>query len=338
MGSTTSAWLDVPRLEEWLSARLNEGRAVEVVAVERITGGQSAETYRLGTRFWRPGGALERALVLRRDPEGGLVERDIAREFGVMHALADSPIPLPRVFALELDPAWLGRPFFVDEALPGTADRNRFNAPAFADHRPLLGDQFIGLLAKMHQLDVEEWGLGFLGSPGEGRLPALHEVDVWEDLFRRRQREPNPLLVETFLWLRANAPVAPRVSLVHGEYRPGNFLYDGPRLIAVLDWEYAHLGDPNEDLGWAFMKQFRVGEKESGFFPREEFLQRYEACAGWAVDREAVRFWEVFSNMKVVCIGITGQDAFCQRTMDFAPFSAGPTMNIFAEIVKLTGL
>ncbi|MCC6382649.1 MAG: phosphotransferase family protein [Dehalococcoidia bacterium] len=338
MGSATSAWFDVRRLEEWLTGRLNDGRGVNVLTVERITGGQSAETYRLRTLFAGPDGAQERGLVLRRDPEGGLVERDIAREFGVMRALADSPIPLPRVYALELDPGWLGRPFFVDEALPGTADRNLFNAPAFAAHRPLLGAQFVDLLAKMHRLDVDKWNLAFLGSPGEGRLPALREVDLWEDLFRRRQREPNSLLVEAFLWMRANAPLAPRVSLVHGEYRPGNFLYDGPRLIAVLDWEYAHLGDPNEDLGWAFMKQFRVGDCESGFFAREEFLERYEAGAGWAVDREAVRFWEVFSNMKVVCIGITGQDAFCRRTMDFAPFAAGPTMNVYAEIVRLTGL
>jgi len=83
--------------------------------------------------------------------------------------------------------------------------------------------------------------------------------------------EPNPLLVEAFIWLKAHLPVAPRVSLLHGEYRPGNFLYEGSQIRAVVDWEYAHLGDPVEDLGWAFLRQFRVGDHESGFFAREEF-------------------------------------------------------------------
>lgn len=331
-------WFDTEGLARWLSLKLGAGYPAEVLDVRRLPGGLSAETYHLKVGWERTPGPTATELVLRRDPVGGLVERDIEREYRVMLALRDSPVPLPRVYALELDPAWLERPFFVDDFCPGTTDRNLFNSAAYTSLRPRLGEQFIEILARLHTFDLREWGLDFLANPGPGTCPAAREVESWEDLVSRKKQEPSPLLVEAFLWMKANLPTAPRISLVHGEYRPGNFLYEGDRITAVVDWEYAHLGDPVEDIGWAFMKQFRVGAAESGFFPREEFLERYEERSGYAVDRKAVRFWEVFSNMKVMAIMTTGQDAFRHKKMDTAIINAGPGSNVQAEIARLIDL
>lgn len=304
--------------------------------VDRIPGGLSAETYLLSVEWEGESGSVQNQYVLRRDPVGGLVERNIEREYRVMEALRDGPVPLPRVVGLELDPAWLDRPFFVDEFLPGTSDRNVFNSPSFAPTRRRLGEQFLQVLATMHLLDIDESGLGFLPKPAGS--PAQHEIDAWEDLILRLQQEPSPLLVEAFAWMRAHAPEAPRLSLVHGEYRPGNFLYEDDRIVAVLDWEFAHLGDPVEDLGWACMKQYRIGDNESGMFPREEFIKRYEEYAGFTVDRDALHFWEVFSNVKVIAIFITGQHAFRSGKMDTAMINAGKTSNVYSEVARLIGL
>jgi aminoglycoside phosphotransferase (APT) family kinase protein len=313
-----------------------EGLPVTLREVHRIPGGLSAETYLLTVEWEAPSGRVCNRYVLRRDPIGGLVERDIEREYRVMEALSGGPVPLPRVLGLEMDPAWLERPFFIDEFLPGVTDRNLFNAPSFELARRRLGEQFLQVLATMHSLDIDAAGLGFLPKPSHS--PAEHEIDLWEDLVARLQQEPSPLLVEAFAWMRAHAPEAPRLSLVHGEYRPGNFLFQDDRFVAVVDWEYAHLGDPVEDVGWACMKQYRIGDKESGMFPRDEFVKRYEAFAGFTVDRDALHFWEVFSNVKVIGIYITGQHAFHSGKMDTAMINSGKTSDVFAEVARLIGL
>ncbi len=333
-------WFDASRLARWLSLRIAGGAAVDVACVRRVMGGLSAETYQVSATWRGDGGEVARELILRRDPATGLrrLSGGVEREFRVMSALHDSPAPVPRVYALELDPAWLERPFMVEEFVTGSSDRNLLNSVQYDAMRAEFGERFIQILADLHRLDVRASALQFLDDPGEGTEPAAREVARWEGLVEQTKQEPNPLLVEAFIWLKAHLPRAPRVSIVHGEFRPGNLLYEGSRIIAVLDWEYAHLGDPVEDLGWAFLRQFRVWDRESGLFPREEFLARYETKAGLAVDREAVLFWEVFSNVKVLAMLSDGQDAFAHKLVDGPLVSAVPGSNLQAEVARLIGL
>jgi len=324
-------WFSIARLEEWFSGKLEGASEVSVADLYRVPGGLSAETYTL-TLSWRASnGRQSRRLVLRRDPVGGLVERDIEREYRVMEAVAETDVPLPRPFALELDPGWLGRPFFVDEWLPGTASRNVFFSLEMLPLRRRLGDQFVDILGRLHQLDAG--ALSFLEHPGEGTAPAAREVALWEDLVNRLRVEPTPLLTEAFIWLRERLPVASRVSLVHGEYRPGNFLFEGDRIVAVLDWEYAHLGDPAEDLGWACLRQFLEGDKESGFCPRDELIDRYVAASGIPISAKDVLFWEMLGNVKVAGIQITGQHSFREGRYRSASIG-GFGSDIYAEIAR----
>ncbi len=334
MRESISPWLDTTRLESWLSDKVAAGRPVAVTEVVRLTGGLSAETYRLTIQRE---GADPEPLILRRDPVGGLVERDIEREYRVMEQLAQSPLPVPQVLGLEMDPAWLERPFFVDRLEPGAADRNYFNSPACAPFRPRLGEQFIAHMATMHRLDIDAIGLDFLPRPDVATAAAT-EVAAWKDLIDRKGMEPDPVLAEAFQWLERNLPVAPRISLVHGEYRPGNFLFVDDRITGILDWEYAHLGDPLEDVGWAVVAGYRLGDLDAGFYCRAEFLERYEAAVGFPVDPDAVIFWEVFSNVKVMGIMATGLDAFHAKTMNAVLVNYGQAMNCAAEICRLIRL
>jgi aminoglycoside phosphotransferase (APT) family kinase protein len=113
-------------------------------------------------------------------------------------------------------------------------------------------------------------------------------------------------------WLKRNLPPPPdHLVLVHGDYRTGNFLYDQSGITGILDWEMAHAGDPIEDLGWVVMKSWRWARNTlvGGLCEREDFVRMYEEASGTKVDRDALKFWEVFSNLKFAIIFITGTKA-----------------------------
>ena len=129
---------------------------------------------------------------------------------------------------------------------------------------------------------------------------ALKQIDDWEARFRRWALRPHPMAHRALQWLRGNAPIAERLSLVHGDYRLGNFLERDGRISAILDWELVHLGDPVEDLGWAFLPQYRGGTPlVCGLASEADFLSRYEAQSGPPVDPASLRFYLVFSLLKL---------------------------------------
>ena len=105
------------------------------------------------------------------------------------------------------------------------------------------------------------------------------------------------------------APILPRPAeprLVHGDFRLGNFIVDEDGLAAVIDWELAHLGDPAEDIGWLCIRSWRFGNDDrpvAGVGGLDEFISAYESAGGASVDRERIRYWEAFGNVKwaVIC-------------------------------------
>jgi len=137
---------------------------------------------------------------------------------------------------------------------------------------------------------------------------------------RQDTLEPQPVLEMALSWLRRHIPPPPdRLRLVHADYRTGNFLYDRAGITGILDWEMAHAGDPIEDLGWLVIKSWRWAgdERVGGLCSRDEFIKMYEAAGGVKVDRDALKFWEVFANFKFAIIFITGTKSIVEgKTAD----------------------
>ena len=109
---------------------------------------------------------------------------------------------------------------------------------------------------------------------------------------------------------------------MHGDYRIGNVIFGPEGVRAVLDWELAHIGDPMEDLGWICVRSWRFGNDAKpvgGIGTRKELWAAYEAAGGRNVDREAVRWWEVFGNLRwgIICIGQA------RRAMESRPKEGG---------------
>ena len=109
-----------------------------------------------------------------------------------------------------------------------------------------------------------------------------------------------------FAWLHDHPPIVDRVSIVHGDLRFGNLLYDGGRISALLDWEMVHLGDPIEDLAWAYRSLWSL-EK---FLPVDEFLARYCELTGDSVTADHFLYWRLFNEMKHSIISLTAARSF----------------------------
>ena len=212
-------------------------------------------------------------------------------------------MPIPKVFFASDDAAILGAPFFLCERVDGDTPLpwgSQEDSGLDGERRVSLAHDFIDALAALHRFD---WRATPLAKWGEGvslANAAERQLDYWQSRFDRWALRPHPMAHRAFAWLRRHTPAAQRLSVVHGDYRLGNFLERNDRITAILDWELVHLGDPVEDLGWAFLPQYRGGSGlVCGLASEQDFLARYEAKAGQSVDPAALKFYIVFSLLKL---------------------------------------
>ena len=305
------------QLKAFLDAQLAGVEDLAVANLARMSGGASRETWTFDVTWREEGAAVERGCVLRRDPEASLLEAglttDRSSEFRTVQALEDLPIPIPRMYWLDAEGKALGRPSLIMERMTGQPSPPAFPPGMDAAFREKIAAQFIDILAQVHHADWRARGLDFLGAPGPGRDAALRQARLWKDVYDRRRPEAVPVIDAALGWLEANAPEADRVTLVHGDFRTGNFLYeDAPGITAMLDWELAHLGDPMEDVGWASLKFWSGAGLAGGLIEPEEFYRRYERVSGIPVDRERVFFYQVLGNVKMAVIALSGVRAFTE--------------------------
>jgi aminoglycoside phosphotransferase (APT) family kinase protein len=311
----------------FLRARSPDARIVAVEGVEAHTEGFSQETFSFRAEVQTDGARATQHWVVKREPPAGLLEPyDLEPEFRVLHALSEHPLPSPRTPWFERDPAVLGRPFYVMQRLagevpiptPGPTGEGPFDAA----ERAALAPQVITALAELHRIDWKAHGLEFLGAPAPGRDAARHELARWRDRITASGIAPAPVLAEALGWLARTAPETDRVALLHGDYRLGNWLVERAgaetRLTGLLDWEMVHLGDPVEDLAWCISHLWRGQTPRAACLaPPDELVALYEEASGAAVDRAALRWYEVLAVVKMASIMLTGIRAFRDgRTAD----------------------
>ena len=203
----------------------------------------------------------------------------LERETRILRALRANGVRVPRI------DAWSdAHQVVLQERVRG--DANLAAAPPEAQRAVLR--EFAEEIARMHALAPEQLALADVPVPASAREAALAEVDKLEAMLAGH-REPEPVARFGVAWLRAHAPeTLERVALVQGDTGPGNFLYEGARLAALVDFEWAHWADPHEDLGNFSAREF--------FMPCggvAEALAHYARASGAAVDLARVRYFRV---------------------------------------------
>jgi len=250
---------------------------LQVLGLRRISGGSSRETYAFDLEWQEHGETRRRPLIGRRDPTGGLLKSEREREFRVIDAMHRAGLRVPEALFLELDRSVMDRPFFVMHRAGGRTSNGAVPASESVELREKIAHQFLDELVRIQSLDYRALGLEFLGEPRDLAEPALVQTAHWTEIYHRdRMGEHYVLLDAAFAWLAANPVAADRITLVHGDFRSGNYLYDDEGMIAMLDWEMAHIGDPIEDLAWATMMFWGRQELAAGLMEREAFYRLYE--------------------------------------------------------------
>jgi len=294
------------RLARYLAAKLG-ARDLQVSGLSRIPGGASRETYRFRARYSKNGREIERGLILRRDPPTSLIETERSTEYRAYQAFYKLGLPVPEPIALELENAALDRPCFIMEEIENCQVASILLPDPYGAHREKIGEQFFTVLGRIAGANPDAIGLGDL--VGARQDCWKHEVERWEKVIEEDEREPQPIARAAIRWLKRNPPPqAQKISVVHGDYRTGNFLHDADGNIrAILDWEMAHLGDPLEDLGWALDPLWSHGDPShpAGTVSRERAFEIWERASGLKVDRAALAWWEIFASLKGLAIWIS---------------------------------
>lgn len=248
--------LDESKLAAYLEANIS-GFSGPLKAT-KFSGGQSNPTFKIE--------AASGNYVLRRQPPGKLLKsaHAVDREFRVYQALAQTDVPVPKVYHLCEDREVIGSMFYVMELCEG---RIFWDAAlpeiTSTEDRAQAYDQMNQVLAAIHSVDVEAVGLADYGKPGNY---FERQLGRWTQQYRASETQKIPPMDQLIEWLETHMPEDDgRVSLVHGDYRLDNMIFspDKSEIIAVLDWELSTLGHPFADLAYQCM-QLRMPASSGG--------------------------------------------------------------------------
>jgi aminoglycoside phosphotransferase (APT) family kinase protein len=296
---------DPERLRPWLEAAFPGERGP--IALLQFRKGHSNLTYlvRIG----------EHEAVLRRAPFGAKIKsaHDMGREFKILSSLQGFYAKAPRPLAFCEDESVIGARFYLMERVHGMILRG--STPAAGLTPELLRASSIALvdnLVELHAVDLDRTGLAAIGKP-QGYV--ARQVTGWTDRYFRAKTDEVPEVEEAAAWLAANMPGESGAALVHNDYKFDNVVLDPAdpsRILAVLDWEMATVGDPLMDLGtmlgyWTDPddpEEMRVRTYGPTFLPgclsRLEIVERYSQRSGRAVGQ--VLFHYVFALLKIAAI------------------------------------
>lgn len=273
---------------------------VEVTGVAPLAGGACQENSRVDMIIGSGPDRGERRMVLRSDAARPL-PRSLGRrqEYRVIDAAVAAGVRTPAVRWLTEGLAGPGRwSYFMDYADGVAIGRRVLRDEALAGARETLSAELAVEAAKIHAITPQGYSGLFARPPPDDPVAAeLASARASIDSLA----EPHPALELAMRWLEANEPDPRDVTLVHGDFRTGNFLVAATGLTALLDWEFAQWGAPEEDLAWISVRDWRFNQLDrpvGGFADRAPFYAAYEAASGRALDRAAVHWWEIMGNVR----------------------------------------
>jgi len=236
--------IDAERLAAFLRAHV--APFAGPVGIHQYQGGQSNPTYRIT--------AGDETYVLRRKPPGTLLPsaHAVDREYRVMHALATTDVPVPRMLALCEDASVLGTAFYVMEYVRGRVLWDPTLPGMTREQRAAHYDELNRVIATLHNVDYAAIGLADYGRPGQY---VERQIARWSKQYAAAGIAPIPAMDRLIEWLPQHLPAGDETRIVHGDFRLDNMIFHPtqPRVLAVLDWELSTLGHPVSDFAYQVM-------------------------------------------------------------------------------------
>ena len=291
---------DVAKVHGWLSRYIEEG---ELPEVKQFRSGASNLTYLLKYP--------DRELVLRRPPIGtkAVSAHDMKREFLIQSRLKPVYDLVPTVIALCEDHSIIGSDFYVMERIKGDIFRRDVPESLTKEDISIMATSLVAGLARLHDVDAT-----VLAELNKGLGYVTRQVEGWSKRYRNALTDDVPDGEDVMRWLAANKPEDVGSCIIHGDWRIDNMVFDldQKRLVGVLDWELATVGDPLMDLGSAlaywvdrdddleFASLRRQPSHLEGMPTRREFIAKYLELSGRKCDD--FTFYEVFGLFRLTVI------------------------------------
>ncbi|WP_067899525.1 phosphotransferase family protein [Nocardia vaccinii] len=284
-------------------------------------------------------------LVLRMDPSEGSNATSRAREYELL-TLMNGVVPVPQPYFLDADGDWFPEPALIYSFVEGVTKPRDTGTGRISGlgtefgprHREVLAPQYLDHLARIHNTDVSSHSFEYLQVPRTGTSESAewlvnHALRCWEE----DRGEDSPLMEIAANWLVNNLPQLDVATVVHGDFRSGNFLFDEHTglIRAWLDWERGVIGDRHRDLAWITLPTMGHYDADGRYFvcgliPLEEFFTRYTEVSGLEVDPDRLRFYRILncftiivsamaSAYRIVRLGKSHQDILLARVAALVP-------------------
>lgn len=293
---------DVAKLEAYLTPRIEGFRAP--LTIEQFKGGQSNPTYRLTD-------AEGKRYVLRRKPPGKLLPsaHAVDREFKVIAALNKTDVPTPRAYVLCEDDAVIGTAFYVMEYSDGRVLWDPLLPEIAVAQRAAYYRAKVETLSRLHRVDYAKVGLADFGRPGSY---VARQISRWGKQYKASESEPIAEMDQLLEWLPANAPAGDETTIVHGDFRFDNMIFDArePRVLAIIDWEISTLGDPMAELSYLLM-MYRIPREQGGLLghdlaalgiPDERQMRDWYSSFSGRAETRHWEFYMAYNIFRVACI------------------------------------
>lgn len=256
-------------------------------------------------------------MVLRMEPAESIVETSRLREFQLIKAM-EGVVPVPAAYWYDVDARHLPYPGLIYGFSEGvTKPANALSGVSgLGTHLPeelqcKLAPQFVEHLAAIHTFDFRDSDLTAFDIPEVGTTQCAEwGVNWWERVWEEDSDEDIPAMRLCAAWLRANMPVLDHASVVHSDYRVGNFLYTehDMRISAWLDWELGRIGDRHQDIAWTTTRAFASLAADGktlltcGLMPELDFLAAYERASGLGINPKTVHWYKVYNDYMMVTL------------------------------------
>ena len=276
-----------------------------ILNYEQFKGGQSNPTYLLTSE--------NNKYVLRRKPPGKLLKsaHAVDREYKVLTSLQNTEVPTPKTIHLCEDESVIGTIFYIMEFCDGNIFWDPFASEIDKGRRSLVFDQLNQGISLLHIQDIKTLELEDFGKTGNY---IERQVSRWTKQYFDSETEKIDSMHKLIEWLPKRIPKQKYVSIVHGDYRLDNVVFDNnDNNVAILDWELSTIGDPLADFGyhcllWHIGKIDNDVAKGLGIPNEDEYLKKYLSRTKMQLDSDW-EFYIIFSLFKVagICQGILGR-------------------------------
>ncbi len=305
------------QLIAWLAGKMPRATDLQVANLTPPTATGFSNDTLLFDLSWREDGAeRQQGFVVRIEPRGYAIfpEYNLAQQYTVMRILGESStVPVPRVYWIEDAGSIFGAPFYLMSKIEGRipGDNPPYHVGGWVteippEERRSLWMDGLEVLTRIHKLDWQKLGFGFLDQPQRGATGLAQQIHYYENyLVWAARGRPQPIAERALTWIKAHLPAGEPLALCWGDARIGNMIFRDGKCQAVLDWEMVTLGNPEQDLAWwLFLDRHHseglMTERLAGFPSREETVVRYEELMARRVRH--LEFYEIFAGFRFAVI------------------------------------